>query len=304
MIARRGIAVAATLAIYGCGSATPAGPTLVVTPTYSVTGAVHDVSRSGAPLVGAQVSVTDGSFVGASGVTDSEGVFRLFALGGTFHLRITKDGYVPVTLTVGPLAGDTIVTADVTRTALAVSGRVTEAAPTESVPVAGATLKILDGPDAGRTLASNGDGAFVFENVTATFSMLVQAAGYQDVTRTINPVTDTTVLIPLRPVPSMVSEIIGTPQGPRRPPTSFFRNVHNPGTIVVRDFYFYYSLDPDNPPTRTIEIWSGGRLVAAGSVNRQQWFGIALEARVEAGARYEIRLSGGAWGAITILSPN
>jgi hypothetical protein len=300
------IVLALGMCAAGCGgSSAPSAPTLSVSPTYAVTGTVTDDSSDGAPLAGANVTVKDGAFAGQSTSTDSFGVYRLLVLSGRFTLLVTRPGYEDTAVPVGPLTGNLTVDARLTRKNATVSGRVTESAPTEEVSIPGARLRVVNGPLAGTAITADRNGGFSLTGVSGAADVAVQADGFSDALVRIDPARGTAISIPLTPVPRTVVETIGAyPPAPRRPATSFFRAVHNAGSIVVSKLYFYYSGDATNPPTRTIELWDGTRLVAAATVNKQQWYDVDLDAHVEGGRRYEIRIRGGEWGVVTITSPN
>jgi hypothetical protein len=141
--------------------------------------------------------------------------------------------------------------------------------------------------------------------LTAAADVTVQATGYSDTTVHLDPATDQVGrVIRLPPTPRTITETIGASDAPRQPAASFFRDVHNAGSIVVSQLYFDYAYEESNPPTRTVEIWDGTRLVAAATINQPQFFNVALEAHVDGGRRYLIRITGGEWSAVTIASPN
>jgi hypothetical protein len=298
----------AAIAASGCGgSAAPAAPSISVAPTFSVTGTVRDsTGGDGAPVAGATVRVMDGAFAGQSAVTDSLGVYRLLVLSGRFTLLVTGPGYDDSAIAVGPLTGNLVVDARLTRKNGTVSGRVTESAPTQGVPIPGARLRVVNGPSAGTAVTADRDGGFSLAGLPGPADVAVQADGFTEAVVRVDPAAAAAgISIALMPVPRSVAETIGDyPPAPRRPATSFFRNVHNAGSIVVSKLYFYYSSDAANPPTRTIELWDDSRLVAAATINKQQYYNIALDAHVDGGRRYEIRITGGEWNVVTISSPN
>ena len=185
-----------------------------------------------------------------------------------------------------------------------VSGVVTESAPTRQVVIAGATVEILSGPQQGQKVVSAADGAFSLTGLTAAADAIVKAAGYEDGHLHLASDSSGRTDIGLVPAFKMLTRTVGTDLGPRQDPTSFFVDVHHGGLITISHLYFYFSSDPNNPPTRTVEIWDGTHMVASASTNRQAWFEEALIARVEAGARYEIRILGGQWTAVTMEWPN
>lgn len=191
--------------------------------------------------------------------------------------------------------------------ALSLNGTLTQAAPTQSVPLAGATITVQNGSRAGATFATAADGTFTITGLTGAFDFVARAAGHDDATFHVDdasgPVTRS---FGLKPTMSTVTQTIGAFNAPRQPPMSFFRDVHHDGFITVSELYFYWvsSQFPNNPPTRTIEVWDGARLIASGTVNKQQYVGIDLQVRVTGGVRYEIRITGGDWSKVKIASPN
>jgi hypothetical protein len=180
---------------------------------------------------------------------------------------------------------------------------VTESAPTQTTPVGGAQLKILSGVRTGATATTDAGGNFSLGEVSAAVDVLVQAEGYEDATIHVDSSTGgTRRTIGLMPTMRTITETVGVRRGPRRPPTSFFRDVHHAGSIVVSQLSFAFLNNFGD--TRTVEIWEGGRLIGAGTTNRDQTFSVDLSLQVAGGARYEIRITGGDWTTVTIASPN
>ena len=188
------------------------------------------------------------------------------------------------------------------------SGRVTESAPTQATPVGGARLQILSGVRSVTKVTADADGNFSVSGISGPFDVVAQADGYEDTTIRVDSITgDTRRTIGLMPKLRTITETFGsltTFPLPRFPPRSFFRAVHHSGSIVVSRLYLYYSQDPTNPRTRTVEIWDGDRLLGAATISREQYYSTDLALRVPGGARYEIRITGGDWGNVTIESPN
>jgi hypothetical protein len=185
------------------------------------------------------------------------------------------------------------------------AGTVTESTPTQSTIIAGASITVQTGNRAGTVATTGPDGRFSISGITGAFDVVVRATGYVETTVHLDGGSgNVTQTLTVKPVMTTIAETIGTAGGPRRAATSFYRNVHNDGVITVSRLYFYYSQDPTNPPTRTIEIWNGQQFLGSATINKQQTHDLDLTLRVPGGARYEIRILGGDWGAVTIESPS
>jgi hypothetical protein len=135
------------------------------------------------------------------------------------------------------------------------SGRVTETAPNEAVPIAGARVtlanRFLPGSARQVTVTTDQQGRFS-ASIVCPCQLRVEAEGYDPADRILHP-HDSPVHIRLSPKGRIVTETIGSPGGRVRQRAA-----------VVRD-----GLDVDVP----------------------------------GGARYEIRITGGDWSAVTITRP-
>lgn len=104
------------------------------------------------------------------------------------------------------------------------TGRVTESAPSAFVAVAGATLGIADGPNAGRTATTNGNGEYQFTGLQAGgFTLNVAAPGYHAASAGITLSG------------SITRNFTLDPSGPR---TAFAPGQHRVGTTIAAGRYF------------------------------------------------------------------
>jgi hypothetical protein len=182
-------------------------------------------------------------------------------------------------------------------------GTLTEAAPTQSRLIAGGTITVQNGPKAGTTATAGADGRFTISGLSGDTDLVARATGYEDAAvRVAAAGGDVTRSIGLKPTMVSITETIGSFFAPRQPAKSFFRDVHHDGYIVVSNLYFYFT--PGTPATRTVEVWDGDRMLGSGTINQQQYSETDLLLRVPGGARYEIRIVGGDWAMVKIVSPN
>jgi len=87
-------------------------------------------------------------------------------------------------------------------TTMTLTGTVSETAPTQSSHVAGATLTIVDGPDAllFRSATSDAQGVFHLDLSPGTFTIQARAANYEDGLKVITLTANQTVTLELDPV--------------------------------------------------------------------------------------------------------
>jgi hypothetical protein len=67
--------------------------------TYRLTGTVVEADAHAGRVIGARIDVTTGIGSGVTAITNSAGIYRLYGVTNGAGLRVTKDGYQPVTLT-------------------------------------------------------------------------------------------------------------------------------------------------------------------------------------------------------------
>lgn len=89
---------------------------------------------------------------------------------------------------------------------LTLAGTVTETAPTASTRIAGATITVVEGPNAGRSATSDANGTFQLATLqSGTFTIRVRAADYVERSQSVTLTADQTVTIELDPVFEIVT---------------------------------------------------------------------------------------------------
>jgi len=129
----------------------------------------------GAPLNSALVQILDGPDAGKSSLTDRSGLqYAIAAVSwGAFRVRVSKDGYGTLELTVTVPATDIVdgpltQNFDLRRTAtLMLSGEVRERRTENGARIAGVRVEITTGPDAGRATISDSLGRYRLEQLAA-----------------------------------------------------------------------------------------------------------------------------------------
>jgi hypothetical protein len=91
-------------------------------------------------------------------------------------------------------------------TTFTLSGTVSETAPTASIVIGGVTLTITDGPNAGRSTVSAGNGSFRLEGLhPGDFTLRLQATDYLERQQSIVLLGDQTIALELEPVQRRVT---------------------------------------------------------------------------------------------------
>src|SRR5205085_173664 len=104
------------------------------------------------------------------------------------------------------------------------AGTVTESAPTTSTAIAGATVTIADGPNAGRTAVTDGGGNFSFSALqVAGFTVTATAAGYTPLSIGVSLTSNQTIRFALPPTPRVL--------------TDTFNDAINGGNPVCQNFF-------------------------------------------------------------------
>src|SRR5688572_4758263 len=183
-----------------CSDQQATSPTPVPTPvpqpvpvpvpaTAVITGHVRD-SATNEPIVGAQVVLRrpDGLNVGAA--SDGAGHYGFANVPtGVVTVRATKVTHDGVEREV-ILAADTVVDMLLAPRKHALFGRVTDV--NSGLPLAGATLTVLDGPSAARSTTSGSDGTYRLSDLwSGGFTLRVRRTAYDSVFRGINFAGDT-----------------------------------------------------------------------------------------------------------------
>jgi hypothetical protein len=122
----------------------------------------------GAPIGEVHVRVLYKSGPGGSATSDAEGNYRIEGVAPLhFHPEATRDGYESVTETSAPLTEETTLDLALRPVPRTLIGPVTETFPTETTPIAGATIEIVSGANMGRRATTDADGSYSLSSVWA-----------------------------------------------------------------------------------------------------------------------------------------
>jgi hypothetical protein len=165
-------------------SPTPTGPTPTPAVTYTLSGAVSEMTAAGpAPIEGARVNAGSG----LSATTDAGGLYRIPGLPATTSLiSVTKGGYVAQTKTV-TMGADTLLDIRLDRiVSYTLSGMVyalteTERVPTERVPIEGVEVYCdsCGSPDGHTSVYTDATGFYNLSWTTnGVHPLIVTKAGY------------------------------------------------------------------------------------------------------------------------------
>jgi len=111
-----------------------------------------------------------------------------------------------------------------TPTTWTLSGRVTETPPTQTIPIAGATVRVTDGPNANRSATTDSGGNYTLSNLQQSgFTVSVTADGYQPRSQGVDLTQNRTLNFEL------------APSGPRR---TFGPGQYRVGTDIAAGRYF------------------------------------------------------------------
>ena len=295
--------LALCLLVAGCSDGGPVTPRLTATPSFDIHGDVQNAATA-EHLSGVTVEIITGAFAGHTARTDDLGQFRFFAVSDRdVQLRVSVPAFETMTRGVVMFSNHANASFILRPLPAPLSGRVTETAPTEAVPVADARVTLWNRFQVGlQQVTTDRDGRFS-ASIVCPCGVRVEAEGYDGPGLVSHP-DNRPLDIQLSPKARLVVETIGSVSGPPRPPTSVFRDIRFPGRIIVSDFSFPASSIPRAPAVRTVEIWEGTRLLAAGSAFAALYaHRFRLEVEVRGDARYEIRITGGEWFRVTITRP-
>jgi len=175
-----------------------------------LTGIVREAPPcTGSAIGGALVQILDGPDAGKSSLTDRAGSqYEISGVAwGTFHVRVSKDGYATSDVNVTVPASDVIngplvQNFEVARTARqALFGEVRERRTEFAARLAGVRIEVTTGPDAGRATVSDSLGQYRLEQL-ATGRLTVRATnpGYFDEVITTSLCSDMQLNIRLTPI--------------------------------------------------------------------------------------------------------
>lgn len=172
------------------------------------------------------------------------------------------------------------------------SGRVTETAPTTSTAVAGATLTVSDGSNAGKSATTDSGGNYSFTGLNrGGFTMSIAAGGYNSTGFPVDLTGDLTRNFNLAPSPRTLTETLtgsvsgGSPTCPIivvRPCQSFSLPTHHSGTLSARLTWDNRNNDLD------LEVWNATtRLANSNDVGGTEEF---ISTNVSPGTSYTLRV--------------
>jgi hypothetical protein len=146
-------------------------------PRYTLSGVVRTPWNESLGDVGVE-AIADGRVRGGSTTTPS-GAYNMPGLAPTdYVVRVTKWGYYARDLAVH-LTGDTHLDFIMDRGKWALRGTVEESPPCVANRVRGATLRVLDGPDAGTSATTSSVGEYAFDALRwGTIALQISKAGY------------------------------------------------------------------------------------------------------------------------------
>ena len=171
------------IATAACERKSPTHPTTSVpASSFSISGAIREKlpdGTSGLPIEGARVEVLGKLGVVSSTTCDEAGRYTIADVGGTFDLKISKDGYESDTLRVGPLRENRTFNAAIAPIVRTLVGIVTETPPSETTPIGGAKVEIVSGSNKGKGVTTDGNGYYSMAGVWGDFDVSVSSGGYE-----------------------------------------------------------------------------------------------------------------------------
>jgi Carboxypeptidase regulatory-like domain len=174
-----------------CAGRSPSAPS-ETTPSmaapFAVSGIVRDTLPSGGTgftITGARIEVVGKPGVIATATTDGSGAYQITGVAGQFQVRVIRTGYETTTVTVGPATTDQKVDIGLVPIPVRISGLVTETAPTESRPVAGARVEVTTGSNIGKAVVTDAAGRYTLPGVWGEFTLRITRDGFQEQTQRI-----------------------------------------------------------------------------------------------------------------------
>jgi hypothetical protein len=173
-------------------------------------------------------------------------------------------------------------------------GVVSQSAPSTSTPVAGARVEVVDGPNAGRTVQTDGNGFYALTGLaTGAFTLRTTHPDYQSTDRPVSVSRDTTLNVTLRPTPRQLDDTYtGQISGGEsttcsdgtfnKPCRRILLPIHNDGALSAEMDWVGGSADVD------LSLWRGSTLIArAVGVGSRE----AITSNVVGGNTYELHVT-------------
>jgi Carboxypeptidase regulatory-like domain len=264
------LGVVAFVSNAACGrNVSPSQPSPTTrTSSFAVRGAVREKLPDGTiglPIRGSRVEVVGKPGVVVSVVTDDAGRYSISNLGGSFEMRVSRNGFETSTFAVGPVREDVTLDVAIPPILRTLRGFVLETPPTETTPVPGARVEIVTGSNKGLSATTDETGAYSINDVWGEFDIFVTQAHFQTQTSHVlieadGARTDTHI----SPVPRVIQETYSQ-SCCGFPFSTIVFAVHNPGDIVVTDVASYGFEQGD---TSLLEVLEEGRVIAQTFVER------------------------------------
>ena len=235
------------LGVTGCTTpTTPTTPTPTPTPTpttASLTGTVSNASGEG--IGGATVTVLDGSDAGTSVGTNSNGEYSFASLTtGTVNFSATASLYQDARAGIAvDVDGTNTLNFTLTRAMVPLGGSVESST---GARIAGATVTVLDGTNAGETAVTNDAGDYLFASLTAgNANFQATATGYAEDRRgtLVNGTASLNFTLTLVPTLTIAGEIISGGTGSAVQEWRF--------TVTTNDTFASYNWDFGDGSTAT-----------------------------------------------------
>ena len=299
------VAVCAAVLLSGCEDRAPLAPG-ALTPTTVITGTVRELPPSGdtsAPLPNTRIEVIGKPGVVATAMTDAAGAYRIDGVAGTFQVRASRPGYEVAVADVQNVAAPRTHDIGLRPIVGTLTGVVTESAPTEHIPVAGARVTVASGPNAGLTTATDQNGAYALSSVWGEFDVTIERTQYDPSTmHVIMQGAQTRLDVRLLPIGRDVVRTFGSESAGQFEPLHALVRVHRPGELAIVDWLAYGFEEGDGT---TLQIWEDGRILVQTFVERSfPRRTMVLRANVVPGKTYEVRsVRGWQWYTATIRHP-
>jgi hypothetical protein len=173
-------------------------------------------------------------------------------------------------------------------------GVVSKSAPSTSTPIVGARLEVLDGPNAGRAVTTDGNGYYVLSGLrNGSFTLRATHPDHQPADQAVRLSRDTTQNVMLRPTPKQLDEVYtgqisgGDPTTCSdgtfiKPCRKIVLPIHNDGALSAEMDWVGGSADLD------ISLWRGTtRIARAVGVGSRE----TISSNVVGGNNYELHVT-------------
>ena len=180
---------------------------------------------------------------------------------------------------------------------VAISGRVTESAPTQILGIGGATLTIADGPNVGESVRTSGSGFYSLAGIRpGTFTVNIAADGFTAATQSVDVTRDSVIDFALHPTERTMTHTstgdIAATDGTcddgesAKPCRILVFPVHNAGTIDA-----HINWTPGEAANLDLALFQTGAATPIARASTAVGVGETVNAQVSGGATYELRIT-------------